>query len=97
MTISSGTRPAAFRWDDPLAFDDQLSAEERLVRDAARDYAAAKLMPRILEANRSETFDRAIYHEMGALGFLRSTTSGYGCAGVNDVAYGLGINVVFKK
>jgi glutaryl-CoA dehydrogenase len=90
MTVSPRARPATtFRWDDPLAFDDQLSAEERLIRDAARDYAAAKLMPRILEANRSETFDRAIYREMGALGFLGSTLSGYGCAGVNDVAYGL--------
>jgi glutaryl-CoA dehydrogenase len=90
VTVSSGARPAAaFRWDDPLALDDQFSAEERLIRDAARDYASAKLMPRILEANRSETFDRAIYREMGAQGFLGSTLSGYGCAGVNDVAYGL--------
>jgi glutaryl-CoA dehydrogenase len=90
MTATPRARPAAaFRWDDPLAFDEQLSAEERLIRDAARDYAAARLMPRILEANRNETFDRSIYHEMGALGLLGSTISGYGCAGVNDVAYGL--------
>ncbi len=90
MTTTPQTRLApAFRWDDPLALDDQLSGEERLIRDAARDYATARLMPRILEANRSETFDRAIYTEMGALGFLGSTISGYGCAGVNDVAYGL--------
>jgi glutaryl-CoA dehydrogenase len=90
MTTAPRTRSAAtFRWDDPLALDDQLSTEERLIRDAARDYATAKLMPRILEANRSETFDRSIYREMGALGFLGSTLSGYGCAGVNDVAYGL--------
>jgi glutaryl-CoA dehydrogenase len=90
MTVTPRAPTAtSFRWDDPLAFDDQLSTEERLVRDAARDYAAARLMPRILEANRSEIFDRAIYREMGALGFLGSTISGYGCAGVNDVAYGL--------
>ncbi len=90
MTVTPrASPPTGFRWDDPLAFDDQLSTEERLVRDAARDYAAAHLMPRILEANRSEIFDRAIYREMGALGFLGSTISGYGCAGVNDVAYGL--------
>jgi glutaryl-CoA dehydrogenase len=90
MTATPRAHPAAaFRWDDPLAFDEQLSAEERLIRDAARDYAAARLMPRILEANRNETFDRSIYHEMGALGLLGSTISGYGCAGVNDVAYGL--------
>jgi glutaryl-CoA dehydrogenase len=80
---------AAFRWDDPLALDEQLTSEERLIRDAARDYATAKLMPRILEANRSESFDRAIFTELGALGFLGSTISGYGCAGVNHVAYGL--------
>jgi glutaryl-CoA dehydrogenase len=90
MTVTPRGRPApSFRWDDPLAFDDQLSTEERLIRDAARDYAAARLMPRILEANRSEIFERVIYDEMGALGFLGSTISGYGCAGVNDVAYGL--------
>jgi glutaryl-CoA dehydrogenase len=90
MTASTYVRHAAgFRWEDPLLFDEQLSAEERLIRDAAREYAAAKLMPRVIEANRSETFDRAIYTEMGALGFLGSTISGYGCAGVNDVAYGL--------
>jgi glutaryl-CoA dehydrogenase len=90
MTTTPHARPVTtFRWDDPLALDDQLSTEERLIRDAARDYATAELMPRILEANRSETFDRSIYREMGALGFLGSTISGYGCAGVNDVAYGL--------
>jgi glutaryl-CoA dehydrogenase len=81
-------RPA-FVWDDPLLFADELDADERLIRDAARDYATEKLMPRILEANRHEIFDRTIYREMGALGFLGSTITGYGCAGVNDVAYGL--------
>ena len=83
------TLAATFRWDDPLALDEQLTLQERLIRDAARDYATAKLLPRILEANRSETFDRAIFTEMGALGLLGSTISGYGCAGVNHVAYGL--------
>jgi glutaryl-CoA dehydrogenase len=78
-----------FRWDDPLLLDEQLTADELLVRDAARDYASNKLMPRILAANRTETFDRAIYYEMGERGLLGSTISGYGCAGVGDVAYGL--------
>ncbi|MFZ3322853.1 MAG: acyl-CoA dehydrogenase [Usitatibacter sp.] len=79
----------AFKWDDPLLLEDQLSEDERMVRDSARSYAQDKLMPRILEANRHEKFDRAILNEMGALGFLGSTIDGYGCAGVNHVSYGL--------
>lgn len=84
----SATQPV-FQWDDPLLFEDQLSEEERMVRDAARDYCQAKLMPRVLEANRHERFDREILNEMGALGFLGATLEGYGCAGVNHVCYGL--------
>ncbi len=80
---------AAFRWDDPLAFDEQLGESERMIRDAARAYCQERLMPRVLEANRHERFDRAILDEMGALGFLGSTIEGYGCAGVNHVSYGL--------
>ncbi len=80
---------APFTWDDPLLLDDLLSEDERLVRDAARAYCQDKLMPRILEANRHEIFDREIMNEMGALGFLGSTIEGYGCAGVNYVSYGL--------
>ena len=79
----------AFKWDDPLLLEDQLAEDERMVRDSARGYAQAKLMPRILEANRHEKFDRAILTEMGELGFLGSTIEGYGCAGVNHVSYGL--------
>ena len=78
-----------FRWDDPFLFDDQFREDERLVRDAARDYAREKLMPRILEANRRERFDREIMREMGALGLLGATVKGHGCAGVGYVAYGL--------
>src|SRR6185312_8960923 len=78
-----------FNWADPLLLEDQLTEEERMVRDSARAYALAKLMPRILEANRHEKHDRAIFNEMGALGFLGPTIEGYGCAGVNHVAYGL--------
>jgi glutaryl-CoA dehydrogenase len=88
MTTASGKKDA-FRWDDPLLADELLTGEERLIRDTARDYAQAKLMPRILEANRHEIFDRAILDEMGELGFLGSTVSGYGCAGTSYVAYGL--------
>jgi glutaryl-CoA dehydrogenase len=78
-----------FKWDDPLLLEDQLTEEERMVRDSARDYAQGELLPRIVEANRHEKFDREILNEMGALGFLGSTIDGYGCAGVNYVSYGL--------
>ncbi|MDP7214532.1 MAG: acyl-CoA dehydrogenase [Rhodospirillales bacterium] len=79
-----------FQWDDPFFLDDQLNEEERLVRNTARDYAQAKLMPRILKANRDETFDREIMTEMGELGLLGSTLPGeFGGAGVNHVSYGL--------
>jgi len=80
---------ARFAWDDPLRLEDQLSDDERRIRDLARDYAQEKLMPRVLEANRHERFDREILREMGELGFLGSTLQGYGCAGVNYVSYGL--------
>jgi glutaryl-CoA dehydrogenase len=82
------TRPA-FQWDDPLLFDELLSSDERMVRDSARAYCQEKLMPRALGAHRQERFDREVFTEMGALGFLGSTLEGYGCAGVNHVSYGL--------
>ena len=79
-----------FQWDDPFFFDQQLEEEERLVRDTARNYAQEKLFPRVLEANRNETFDREIFNEMGELGFFGSTLpEKYGGAGLNYVCYGL--------
>ncbi|HLJ63370.1 MAG TPA: acyl-CoA dehydrogenase family protein, partial [Stellaceae bacterium] len=78
-----------FDWEDPLLLEDQLSEDERQVRDAARVYAEDKLMTRVKRAFREERFDREIMNEMGALGFLGSTIEGYGCAGVNYVCYGL--------
>jgi glutaryl-CoA dehydrogenase len=89
MTASIPTTQPAFQWDDPLLLEDQLTDEERMVRDTARAYCQEKLMPRVLEANRHEKFDRSVMNEMGNLGFLGSTLSGYGCAGVNHVCYGL--------
>jgi glutaryl-CoA dehydrogenase len=80
---------AQFDWADALLLEDQLTDEERMVRDAAKSYATDRLLPRILEANRHESFDRSIFNEMGALGLLGATIDGYGCAGVNHVAYGL--------
>jgi glutaryl-CoA dehydrogenase len=79
----------SFKWDDPLLLEDQLSEDERMVRDSARAYCQEKLLPRVTEAHRHERFDREVFNEMGALGFLGPTIEGYGCAGVNHVAYGL--------
>ncbi|MCO1335747.1 acyl-CoA dehydrogenase [Microbulbifer sp. OS29] len=76
-------------WDDILLLDQQLTDEERMVRDTAREYCQSKLMPRVLEGNRHEIFDREIMTEMGELGLLGSTIEGYGCAGLNYVSYGL--------
>jgi glutaryl-CoA dehydrogenase len=78
-----------FQWDDPFLIDEHLSDEEKMIRDAARDYAQGSLMPRILHANRTESFDIEIMQEMGALGFLGAPLQGYGCAGISYVAYGL--------
>ncbi|NME00761.1 MULTISPECIES: acyl-CoA dehydrogenase [Aeromonas] len=79
-----------FDWQDPFFLDGQLGEEERLIRDATRDYCQARLMPRVLEANRREQFDRTIMNELGELGLLGATLpEQYGCAGVNHVAYGL--------
>ena len=79
----------SFSWDDALLLDDQLTDDERMIRDSARAYAQDKLMPRVLEANRHEIFHREIMNEMGELGLLGATIEGYGCAGVNYVSYGL--------
>ncbi|EKE10077.1 MAG: hypothetical protein ACD_16C00080G0013 [uncultured bacterium] len=78
-----------FQWDDPFLFEAQLSEEERLIRDTVKNYAQERLMPRILEANRHETYDGAVFKELGALGYLGMTIEGYGCAGSSYTAYGL--------
>jgi glutaryl-CoA dehydrogenase len=74
---------------DILLFDDQLTQDELSIKNSAHDYCQDKLMPRILEANRNEIFDKEIYQEMGQMGFLGAPIDGYGCAGVNYVSYGL--------
>ena len=80
----------AFQWDDPLLLEDQLSEEERMVRDSARAYCQEKLLPRVTEAHRHERYDREVFNEMGALGFLGPTIpEEYGAAGVSHVCYGL--------
>ena len=81
---------AQFQWDDPLLLNDQLSEDERMVRDAANDYCQSKLAPRILEAFRHEKTDPAIFREMGEIGLLGPTLpTEYGGPGLNYVAYGL--------
>jgi len=76
-------------WEDPFLLDQQLTEEERLVRDTAEQYAQDRLAPRIQSAYRNETTDLDIFTEMGSLGLLGPTIEGYGCAGVSYVSYGL--------
>ncbi len=79
-----------FNWQEPLLLSQQLTEEERMIDDAAKTYCQEKLMPRVLNANRHEVFDREIMNELGKLGFLGSTIpEQYGGAGVNYVSYGL--------
>ncbi|XP_037503096.2 glutaryl-CoA dehydrogenase, mitochondrial-like, partial [Rhipicephalus sanguineus] len=97
MLVRAGARQScraassAKRFDhrDVFLLEEQLTEEERLVRDTVRDYCQARLQPRVLLANRHETFDRDIVCELGELGVLGSTLQGYGCAGTSYVAYGL--------
>ncbi|KAJ1667697.1 hypothetical protein EV178_001165 [Coemansia sp. RSA 1646] len=83
------TKFAKYDWEDPLQLEEQLDEEEKLVRDVAHQYAKERLLPRVIQATRTETFDKNIMREMGELGFLGSTIQGYGCAGVSSVVYGL--------
>ena len=83
-------KDAAFKWDDPLDLEGELTEEERMVRDTARDYAQDKLFPRVLDANREGNFNPAILREMGELGLIGSTIpQDYGGAGLGYVCYGL--------
>ncbi|MSP82108.1 MAG: acyl-CoA dehydrogenase [Alphaproteobacteria bacterium] len=80
---------AVFQWDDPFLLDEQLSEDERMVKDAAREFAQATLMPRVRDDFRHEKGDRSVLEAMGEMGLLGATIEGYGCAGVNYVSYGL--------
>src|SRR6201998_2946215 len=81
---------AQFHWEDPLLLDQQLTEDERMVRDAAAAYSQDKLQPRVLEAFRHEKTDIEIFREMGELGLLGPTIpEQYGGPGLNYVAYGL--------
>jgi glutaryl-CoA dehydrogenase len=87
---SAAAALAPFEWSDPFLLEDQLTDEERMIRDTAREYCQEKLMPRVQEAYLNEHTDREIFNEMGELGLLGVTIpEEYGCAGANYVSYGL--------
>ena len=79
----------AFDWADPLLLGESLTEDERLIEDAARSFCRERLQPRVQKMFREESFDPAIFTEMGEMGFLGSTIEGYGCAGTNYVSYGI--------
>src|SRR3982750_4175299 len=82
--------PVNFQWDDPFMLDEQLTEDERMIRDTARAYAQDKLLPRVTKAYLEEKVDRDIFHEMGELGLIGITLpEEYGCANASYVAYGL--------
>ena len=90
MANSAASQKATFNWADPLLLDQQLTEDERMIRDAAQQYSQDKLLPRVVEAFRTEHTDIEIFREMGALGLLGPTIpEQYGGAGLNYVAYGL--------
>ena len=87
--MAKQTKWQALNWQDPFLLEQQLTEQQRMVRDTARQYAQEKLLPRVREAFRNEQTDLAIFREMGALGLLGSTIDGYGCPGVDYTSYGL--------
>ena len=88
-TLNPATTWASFNWEDPFRLEQQLTDDERLVMDTARQYAQEQLAPRVQEAYREEKTDPAIFREMGELGLLGPTIEGYGCSGLGYVSYGL--------
>lgn len=83
------SQDVANNWDDILLLNEQLSEDERMVRDSAREFCQQTLMPGILQANRQDHFDTGIMRQFGEMGLLGATIDGYGCPGVNYVTYGL--------
>lgn len=78
-----------FHWQDPLNLESQLTEDEIAIRNSFHNYCQSTLLPRVIKANREEIFDKEIMQEFGSLGALGCTLTGYGCAGVSNVAYGL--------
>ena len=89
VDIKEQQQTTSSSWSDIFNLEEQLNEEEKLIRDTTHSYAKEKLMSRVLESNRNETFDKSIFTEMGKLGILGPTIEGYGCSGVSNVAYGL--------
>ncbi len=78
-----------YQWQDPLLLEDQLTAEERMIRDSVHAFAQEKLQPIVIQSFRDESFNPALMRKMGKAGILGATIQGYGCAGIGAVAYGL--------
>ena len=87
--MATKTRWTPLNWQDPFELDSQLSEEQRMVRDSAKQYAQSSLAPRVKQAFRDESTDPNIFREMGEMGLLGATIDGYGCPGVDYVCYGL--------
>jgi glutaryl-CoA dehydrogenase len=87
--MAGKTNWQALNWKDPFLLDQQLSEDQRMVRDTAHQYAQDKLLPRVRDAFRNEETDSSIFKELGSLGLLGSTISGYDCPGVDYMSYGL--------
>jgi glutaryl-CoA dehydrogenase len=87
--MATKTRWTPLNWQDPFELDSQLSEEQRMVRDSAKQYAQSDLAPRVKQAFREESTDPNIFREMGEMGLLGATIDGYGCPGVDYVCYGL--------
>ena len=85
----AGKKWQKLNWQDPFLLDQQLSDEQRMVQQSARQYAQDKLLPRVRDAFRAEDTDQGIFREMGEMGLLGSTIDGYGCPGVDYISYGL--------
>ena len=64
-----------FNWDDPFCLDEQLTVDEKLIRDTAKSYASQKLMPRVIDSFKNEKTDKEIFSEMGEIGLLGATVS----------------------
>ena len=88
--VVTKTSKPVFSWEDPLFLDQQLSDDERMVRDSARAFSRDVLLPRVISDFRDESFDPDVMRQMGELGLLGPTIpEQYGGAGGNHVAYGL--------
>ena len=86
--MGNKTQWTKLNWADPFELDSQLDDVQRMVQSSARDYAQSKLLPRVQSAFDDERMDAEIFREMGELGLLGSTISGYGCPGVDYICYG---------